>query len=145
MRVYWLMITLLFVATGCMPQSETAEVSTPHVATHSDNQQSSGISPNARPSFSPTPRLQSTTSTLEAILTTNDTNAQVNVRATPSVTSKLLGYGRVGDRVIVIKQAASADGDRYTWYQVRFPNSGAIGWIREDFIRLRTSQIPKQQ
>src|SRR3569832_1138589 len=113
MRVYWLMITLLFVATGCMPQPETAEVSTPHVATHSDNQQSSGISPSARPSFSPTPRLQSTTSPVEGILTTNDTNAQVNLRATPSVTSKLLGYGRVGEHEKDNKQTARADGDRY--------------------------------
>jgi hypothetical protein len=48
----------------------------------------------------------------------------------------------VGDRVQVIKQAASADGDRYIWYQVKFPGSGVICWIREDYLKLRTSHIP---
>lgn len=145
MRFHWLIILLLLITTGCMTQlrtpestqppltaSPTPKASTPPVATPSGNRHSS----------SPSPRPQSTTSTAEAILTVSDTNAQVNLRATPSVTSNRLGYGLAGERVQVIKQAASADGDDYIWYQVRFPRSGAIGWIREDFVRLRTSQIP---
>jgi hypothetical protein len=147
MRFHWLLPALLVVTTGCLTQPQTPEVSQPPPA---DSPTPEASAPIARstvvqddlPSASPSP--QSTTSTAEAILTRSDTNAQVNVRATPSVTSDRLGYGLVGDRVQVIKQAASADGDDYTWYQVRFPGSGTTGWIREDFVRIRTSQIPSE-
>lgn len=149
MRFHWLILTLLFVTTSCIAQPQTPEAST-SVATPSDSQRSSGISTSSRPSVSPNPspsssvtkKPKSATPTTEAILITNDTNAQVNLRAAPSVTSKLLGYGLVGDRVQVIKQAASADGDRYIWYQVKFPRSGVICWIREDYLKLRTRHIP---
>ncbi len=145
MRFHQLIILLLLITTGCMTQartpeaaqppltaSPTPEASTPPVAKPSGNRHSS----------SPSPRPQSSISTAEAILTVSGTNAEVNLRATPSVTSNRLGYGLAGDRVQIIKQAASTDGDDYIWYQVRFPRSGAIGWIREDFVRVRTSQIP---
>jgi cytoskeletal protein RodZ len=149
MRFHWLILAVLFVVTGCISQPHTPEVSV-SIATASESQRSSGVSTSSRPSVSPNPnpsssltqRPKSATPTTEAILITNDTNAQVNLRAEPSVTSKLLGYGLVGDRVQVLKQAASADGERYMWYQVKFPSSGTIGWIREDYLRLRTNQIP---
>jgi hypothetical protein len=139
------MTALLIAITGCRQQPQGLEVTpsspTPNatpeasisVATQKENQPSASISP------SPTPISQSTT---EAILIATDTNAQVNLRAAPSVTSKRLGYALADERVQVIQQAASTDGDRYTWYQVRFPRSGALAWIREDFVRLKTSHIP---
>ena len=140
-----LITALLIAITGCRQQPQGLEVTpssptptpTPDasisVATRSENQPS----PNLSPSLTPTPQ-----STTEAILIATDTNAQVNLRAAPSVTSKRLGYVLADERVQVIKQAASTDGDRYTWYQVRFPRSGALAWIREDFVRLKTSHIP---
>ena len=109
-----------------------------------DTQPSPPVTPSPSISPSSSPISQPTTSTADAILSASDTNAQINLRATPSVSSKLLGYGVAGDRVQVIQQAASADGDRKTWYQVQFPNSGAVGWIREDFMRLTTNQIPSE-
>jgi hypothetical protein len=145
MKFCWLMTALLMSITGCRQQPQGLEVTpspptpnpTPNasisVATQKENQPSASISPN------PTPISQSTT---EAILIATDTNAQVNLRAAPSVTSKRLGYALADERVQVIQQAASTDGDRYTWYQVRFPRSGALAWIREDFVRLKTSHIP---
>jgi hypothetical protein len=71
--------------------------------------------------------------TQEATLTASDPNSQINLRATPSTTGKRLGYGLIGDRVQVIDQTAA---ESYTWYKVRFPRSGAEGWIREDFVRV---------
>jgi hypothetical protein len=152
MRFHWLIIALLVVATGCRLQPQTPAVvrsppttsPTPKASTSAVTPSSNQHSSDVRPSSSLTPIARSTTSAAEAILTTDDTNAQVNLRSSPSVTSKLLGYGRVGDRVQILKQAASVDGDRYIWYQVRFPRSRTIGWIREDFVRLRTSQIPSE-
>lgn len=147
MSFHWLLPTLLLVVTGCTTQPQTPEVSPPPPADSPKPKASAPIArstvvQDALPTASPSP--QSTTSTAEAILTRSDSNAQVNLRATPSVTSNRLGYGLVGDRVQVIQQAASADGDSYTWYQVRFPGSGTTGWIREDFVRIRTSQIPSE-
>jgi hypothetical protein len=147
MKSCWLITALLIAITGCRQQPQGLEVtpSSPtsnpttdasiSVAPQSENQPSPSLSPSSRP----TPLPQSTT---EAILIATDTNAQINLRAAPSVTSKRLGYALADERVQVIKQAASTDSDRYTWYQVRFPRSGAIAWIREDFVRLKTSHIP---
>jgi hypothetical protein len=67
----------------------------------------------------------------EAVLTASDSDSQINIRATPSTTGDDLGYGLVGDRVEVIEQTTT---DRYTWHKVRFPRSGAVGWIRGDFV-----------
>jgi hypothetical protein len=75
----------------------------------------------------------------EADLTASDPNSRITLRANPSENSKSFGYGLVGDRVQVIEQATTDD---YTWYKVRFPRSGAVGWIRGDFVRLITNQIP---
>lgn len=98
----------------------------------SNNQQSSNASPSPRP--------QSTAAASEAVLTANDPNSQINLRATPSTTGKRQGYGLVGDGVQVIDQTTS---EGYTWYKVRFPRSGAQGWIRQDFISVgRTAQQP---
>jgi len=142
-----LITALLIAITGCRQQPQGLEVTpsspTPNptpdasisIATQSENQPF----PNLSPSLTPTPQ-----PTTEAILIATDTNAQINLRAAPSVTSKRLGYALADERVQVIQQAASTDGDRYTWYQVRFPRSGAIAWIREDFVRLKTSQIPSE-
>jgi uncharacterized protein YgiM (DUF1202 family) len=66
--------------------------------------------------------------------------SQINLRSTPSTSSKRLGYGKVGERVQVVEQKAGADG--YTWYKVRFPRSGTQGWIRKDFIKVTTTPSP---
>lgn len=86
-------------------------------------------------SSSPQPQAETISSTavdsLEAVLTADDPDSQINLRESPSATGRRKGYGLVGDRVIVIKQS-TADGS--IWYQVRFPESGAQGWIRGDFV-----------
>jgi len=67
----------------------------------------------------------------EAVLTATDPDSQINLRDTPSATGEELGYGVVGDRVQIIEQTTT---DGYTWHKVRFSRSGAVGWIRGDFV-----------
>jgi hypothetical protein len=83
--------------------------------------------------------VSSTSSASVAVLTANDPNSRINLSATPSTTGKSLGYGLVGDRVSVINKVTV---EEYTWYQVRFPRSGAIGWIREDFVNESQTELP---
>jgi hypothetical protein len=87
------------------------------------------------PSASPIPAAKSTTSTRTAVLIASDSNSRINLRATPSTSGNLLGYGLVGDQVQVINQ--TTDDERETWYLVKFPRSGAQGWIREDFVSVK--------
>ncbi len=67
----------------------------------------------------------------EVVLTADDPKSKINLRAAPSVSGKQEGYGLVGDRVEVADKT-TAEG--YDWYKVRFPKSGAKGWIRGDFV-----------
>jgi hypothetical protein len=68
----------------------------------------------------------------EGTLTAKDPKAQINLRSTASATSKLLGYGVVGDRVDIIAQKET---EGYTWNLVKFPKSGTKAWIRGDFVK----------
>jgi hypothetical protein len=96
-------------------------------------------------SSSPQPQADAGSSTSigsnEAVLTTNDPDSQINLRDTPSLTGKDLGYGVVGDRVQIIAQTTT---DGYTWHKVRFPRSGAVGWIRGDFVSVVSASQTSQ-
>lgn len=67
-----------------------------------------------------------------AVLTAREPGSRINLREQPSTEGEAAQYGLDGDRVTVIDETKGADG--YTWYKVRFPASGAIGWIRGDFV-----------
>lgn len=69
-----------------------------------------------------------------AVLTSTDSSSRINVRSQPSTSSSSPHYGFAGDRVETIRETTGSDG--YTWYYVRFNNSGAVGWIRGDFVRI---------
>jgi hypothetical protein len=77
----------------------------------------------------------------EAVLTANDPDSQINLRDTPSAAGKDLGYGVVGDRVQIIEQTTS---DWYIWYKARFARSGAVGWIRGDFVSVVSASKTNQ-
>lgn len=91
---------------------------------------------------SPSPQQQTETansasvSSSEAVLTANDPDSQINLHDTPSATGKDLGYGLAGDRVEIIEQTTT---DGYTWHKVRFRRSGAVGWVRGDFVSLASA------
>lgn len=65
-------------------------------------------------------------------LISNDPNSKINVRAKPTTQSKAKHYGLKGDHITLL-QKAEGEGN-YIWYYVRFDQSKAEGWIREDFI-----------
>jgi len=60
--------------------------------------------------------------------------ARINLRDEPSASVPTRRYGIVGDRVTIQKSVSGSDG--YTWHKVQFQESGAVGWIRSDFIAL---------
>lgn len=69
----------------------------------------------------------------DGILKAQDRDAQINLRQSPDVNSRSMGYGVVGDRVMLLDQRTGTDGK--IWYQVKFSRTGAVGWIRGDFVQ----------
>jgi hypothetical protein len=101
------------------------------VASSPSQQVSESVATNETTESTPEIASPPTVASSEVVLTANETNARINLREAPSANGKYLGYGLVGDRVQSIDQTTS---DGYIWYKVQFPNSGAQGWIRGDFI-----------
>ena len=65
-----------------------------------------------------------------------DRGSQINLRSEPTIYSGSLGYGLAGDRVDILECVQDTDtaGSDLNWCRVQFLESGAIGWIRSDFI-----------
>lgn len=81
---------------------------------------------------------------MPAQLASKDLNSRINVRSQPSTRSKAKHFGYKGDAVTLL-QKAKGEGDAI-WYYLRFDQSQAEGWIREDFIsRSTTSLLPKSE
>lgn len=69
------------------------------------------------------------------LITGNTAGSRVNIRTEPSIYSSAPSYGLVGDSVEILSSSPSWEQDGYTWYEVRLPRSGAVGWIRGDHIQ----------
>lgn len=67
-----------------------------------------------------------------AHLTAAQADSQINLRSQPTTQSTSRGYGLPGDQ-IQLQQLAEGEGG-FSWYYVKFAQSGAEGWIRGDFI-----------
>jgi hypothetical protein len=75
-------------------------------------------------------------------LTGETPGSRINLRSDASINSQPEGYGLVGDRVHILRYPRGTPQDLFivedsqgsSWYYVGFPESGARGWIREDFI-----------
>jgi hypothetical protein len=69
------------------------------------------------------------------LLTTNQ-GSQINIRSGPGIQQSSLHYGVVGDRVEILDSQRENSSDIYSrrWHRVRFVESGAIGWVRGDFL-----------
>jgi hypothetical protein len=78
--------------------------------------------------------------TTPAVLTATDAQAEINVRAEPTTESDILGVGRVGDRITLLRNASGDDG--YGWYYLSFQNTDTTGWVRGDFIDTQAPQQP---
>ncbi len=66
-----------------------------------------------------------------------DYGSRVTLRSGPSTQTQSLGYGLVGQDVDVLESFFNRN-DGYTWNKVYFYESGAIGWMRGDFIGFYT-------
>ncbi|MBE9140232.1 SH3 domain-containing protein [Nodosilinea sp. LEGE 07088] len=71
-----------------------------------------------------------------ATLTAYDRGSQINLRSQATVRSRANGYGLAGDQVNILECVQDTDtpGSDFNWCKVQFLESGAIGWIRSDFI-----------
>ncbi|WP_241392620.1 SH3 domain-containing protein [Rippkaea orientalis] len=90
------------------------------------------------------------TVTYEATLRSQDAKARINLRAEPSLTAKQIGYGLPGDKVTILDLLRGTNNQtRFPWIKVKFVKSGAIGWIRGDFVNtplsILTSTDPKSR
>lgn len=72
-------------------------------------------------------------------LFTYSPNSRINVRTGPGTQYYARHYGLPGDRVIILNHAYSNDG--YRWWYLKFNESGAKGWIREDFVAIPDSGL----
>jgi hypothetical protein len=80
-----------------------------------------------------------------AQLTAQSRDAKITLRSGPGANYSSKGYGLVGDFIYILSSSPpqpeySQDSQGYRWYKVGFPNSGATGWIRNDFLNQTCSQ-----
>lgn len=71
------------------------------------------------------------------VLIGQDADTRINIRQQPTTAAPVSHYGLPGDEVRVRNYTARYEG--YVWYQVRFNDSGAEGWVREDLIAITRS------
>jgi hypothetical protein len=71
-----------------------------------------------------------------ATLSSREWGSHINLRSQPTVRSRAQGYGLAGDQVNILECVQDSDtaGSDLNWCQVQFLESGAIGWVRSDFI-----------
>lgn len=69
-------------------------------------------------------------------LLTATQESQINIRSGPGIEHRSLHYGVVGDRVEILDSQRENSSDIYSlrWHQVRFIESGAVGWVRGNFL-----------
>jgi hypothetical protein len=72
------------------------------------------------------------TLTAGARLRAQDASSPINIRRGASTDSEVLHLGYSGDAIEILDE--STDGYGYRWFYIRFPQSGAIGWVRGDFV-----------
>jgi len=77
-----------------------------------------------------------------ATLIADSPSARINLRSGAGTNYKNQGYGLVGDFVYILSNSPPEadyreDSQGYIWYRVEFPKSKAMGWIRQDFLRLK--------
>jgi hypothetical protein len=81
-----------------------------------------------------------------AILISPEPSFEIGVYPKPSSSPKRIGFGLGGDRLTLIEQVGSNEGD--TWDYVRFENPKQIeGWVKDEFVALQEGDrfVPKVQ
>jgi|GEM_PF-5902368 len=69
-----------------------------------------------------------------AEVTAADPSIAINVREQPSTSSKAVLAVKPGEKAEILEQRLGED--TYTWYKLKFPDQGAEGWMRGDFVQV---------
>jgi hypothetical protein len=67
-----------------------------------------------------------------ARLRAQDPSSPINIRSGASTDSEVRHLGYSGDAIEILDDFT--DGYGYRWFYIRFPQSGATGWVRGDFV-----------
>lgn len=114
------------------PTTDEATATDPATTTPSESATSVAETETAKPKADASAKAIPINPPQAATLKAQDADAQINLRSRPTADSVSKGYGLVGDAVKLTQAAEVADD--FTWYHVKFAESGAEGWIRGDFI-----------
>lgn len=68
------------------------------------------------------------------LTTRQDYNTPIDIRTDASTTAKIRHIGYAGDEVTLLARRTGQD--KTYWYQVKFPKSGATGWVQGNFISI---------
>lgn len=140
------MVLLLAIVSTCRQQP--AAVSTDTAATN--NSSDSDATTTSAAATNPPRAAANVTNAAETVsneapiatLTAADAAAEITVRSQPSQESEPLGYGRVGEPVVLGRTATDAAG--YTWHYVTFQTDATVGWVRADLLDIPTLQPTAQ-
>lgn len=95
----------------------------------------------AKPSVSSTPASDSSGNT-NAVIVGEDASSAKNIRTGPGMEHRVQHIAYSSDRVETLDSAQDSGG--YTWYKVRFPKSGAEGWIAAQLIEQDGSSVASE-
>jgi hypothetical protein len=70
----------------------------------------------------------------EGELAAQDAQSQVNLRAEANTQAGIVATGKAGDRVQILNTSTSKDGQ--TWYRIKVLQSGTVGWVRGDLLKV---------
>lgn len=75
-------------------------------------------------------------------LTASDRDALINIRTSANTEAEIIETRPVGDRVEVVAMTKSNEG--LIWYKVKVPQTGTVGWVRGDLVKVFGSKKPPQ-
>jgi Bacterial SH3 domain len=69
----------------------------------------------------------------EGQLAAQDSQSPVNLRAEANTQAGIVATGKVGDRVQILRSTSQGG---QTWYRIKVLQSGIVGWVRGDLIKV---------
>lgn len=75
-------------------------------------------------------------------LTASDRDALINIRTSANTEAEIIETRPVGDRIEVLSMTKSNEG--LIWYKVKVPQTGTVGWVRGDLVKIFGNKKPPQ-
>lgn len=123
-----------------VPASDSTATAKPSAPSSDPTATSASPSPNPTappPAGQPLPSPASSKTQL-AVVTASDPSIAINIREQPTTASKAVLAVKPGEQAEVLQQKLGED--TYTWYKLKFTARGAEGWMRGDFVQIKTDQ-----